>query len=118
MTKLYLAQICTCVFESGFETISIHMSKKAAYIACRKRWLTLWNDWNDRISNCDYKLNSDFKKFGLNSNKRRRRDHDVALANHAWRVQTVESENDTTEAFSLVWRDTRVERKTELDSAI
>lgn len=48
MTEVHAAEYCGCVFESGFEVISLHHTKAGAYKAMRKHLIdqhnseTLW----------------------------------------------------------------------------
>lgn len=76
---VYAAQIRTCVYESAYTTLSLHTTKKGAYLACRRYWVEQWNDWNFRSEGDGY-----HKGY---PSKMRRKDYDTALAHKAWTVQ-------------------------------
>lgn len=48
--KLYEFLYCSCVFESGYRTISVHKTKRGAYKAMNK-WLNdkYWKEWDLRM---------------------------------------------------------------------
>lgn len=84
---VYAAQKCDCIHESGFEVLSLHASKPAAYKVCRDWWLKEWNDWNHDLSMDGY--------HGGYSAKQRRKTHDTATHSKRWRVKafTVQPDN-------------------------
>ena len=75
---VFAAMKCECVYESGFEVLSLHTSKVAAYKACRDWWVARWNEWNHDQS-------GDGIHDGYSSKKRRLR-HDTATHSKRWRV--------------------------------
>ncbi len=77
---VYAAQKCECVYESGYDTLSLHSTKKGAYLACRAWWLDQWNEWNHHVS-------GDGCHGGFYS-KKRRRSHDTAIAHKRWAVSS------------------------------
>ena len=75
---VYAAQKCECIYESGLDTISLHATKRGAYLACRTWWLDEWNGWNHKVS-------GDGFHDGYPS-KMRRKSHDTATAHKRWTV--------------------------------
>lgn len=77
--RVYAAEKCDCIYESGFDVIRLHATKAGAYKDCRKWWLEEWNNWN-------HDLRGDGFHGGMSA-KKRRRDHDTATHSKRWRVK-------------------------------
>ena len=94
---VFAAMKCECVYESGFEVLSLHTSKVAAYKACRDWWVARWNEWNHDQS-------GDGIHDGYSSKKRRLR-HDTATHSKRWRVAAMPVLPDNTEVSGLPRRE-------------
>ena len=88
VTYIFAAEWCDCIHESGFALLSMHSTKQGAYRALRQQILSAWNGWNNETPDRTFPDKGP-KSFRLNSNRRRRKDHRVALAYKAWRVRPV-----------------------------
>ena len=44
---VYAFEFCSCIYESGYSTMSLHRTKKGAYNAMRKYLLYEYNQWHD-----------------------------------------------------------------------
>lgn len=85
---VYAAMKCECVYESGFEVISLHTTKAAAYKVCREWWVAEWVDWNDDVRGSGY--------HGGMSPKECRRRPDTATRNKRWAVKAMQVLPDNT----------------------
>ena len=50
--KIYTFEFNPCIFESCFETISLHFEKKDAYKAMREKKLADYQEWLDQLTIC------------------------------------------------------------------
>lgn len=64
MNKLILYKVlyCSCIFESGYSTVSLHRTKKGAYKAMRKHIMDEWYKNTEIVHNfkgqSQYRLDS------------------------------------------------------------
>ena len=76
---VYAAMKCECVYESGFEVLSLHTTKAGAYRVCREWWLKEWNGWNDDVKGSGY--------HGVMSPKECRRNPNTVTGSKRWTVK-------------------------------
>lgn len=57
--KVHIVEYCPCVYESGYELLSIHTTKSGAYSAMKSHKLSTYADWQimDKQFRIDNKWN-------------------------------------------------------------
>ena len=49
--KIYKVMYCSCIYESGYTTVSLHRTKLGAYKSMRKEILDEWDSYLEVIHN-------------------------------------------------------------------
>lgn len=81
MMIVFAAMKCECVYESGWEVMSLHTTKAAAYRVCRAWWVNEWTEWNDDVRGSGF--------HGGMSPKECRRHPGTTTRNKRWTVKAM-----------------------------